>query len=343
MGAGREPDADGFDLTLGYRPQPRGKRAAAPIPTSPVETALDENRAPLADLPTKRTLPSRPADVVATPTAPPARHRHRRQAATALLCAGMALILLFSLTSMAAAPLSAHLPYVPVPAPEEPSPIQVVPVVERTPEPEPDPLVQIEVKNILQEPELPNGCETTSLAIVLQYLGYKVDKVDLDENYLPKQDFWSGVWGELYGPDPNDAYPGAPGPYALGYYCYPGVVVQMAATFIEANKGAHLAQDLTGTSARRLRALLDEGTPVIVWCTTDLEELRTTVEFNWYIAAGDDPYYPYVNMHAMVLTGYDDEYYYFCDPLDNHPKVERAVFEDNYIEVGRRAVALVEA
>ena len=40
---------------------------------------------------------------------------------------------------------------------------------------------QLEVENIDQNPELPNGCEITSAAIVLQYLGFPVDKVTLAE------------------------------------------------------------------------------------------------------------------------------------------------------------------
>ncbi len=45
--------------------------------------------------------------------------------------------------------------------------------------------VQLDVENILQNPELPNGCEITSAAIVLNYLGFDIDKVTLAENYLP--------------------------------------------------------------------------------------------------------------------------------------------------------------
>ena len=39
--------------------------------------------------------------------------------------------------------------------------------------------VQLDVENIPQNPELPNGCEITSAAIVLNYLGFDIDKVTL--------------------------------------------------------------------------------------------------------------------------------------------------------------------
>lgn len=39
---------------------------------------------------------------------------------------------------------------------------------------------------IIQYPDLPTGCETTSLTMVLNYLGYPVDKLDLADHYLDK-------------------------------------------------------------------------------------------------------------------------------------------------------------
>ena len=53
--------------------------------------------------------------------------------------------------------------------------------------------VQLNVENILQNPELPNGCEITSAAIVLNYLGFDIDKVTLAENCLPMHIlYWGG-------------------------------------------------------------------------------------------------------------------------------------------------------
>ena len=44
--------------------------------------------------------------------------------------------------------------------------------------------VQIDVPVILQNPELPNGCEITSLTEVLQYLGFQVTHTEM-AGYLP--------------------------------------------------------------------------------------------------------------------------------------------------------------
>ena len=43
---------------------------------------------------------------------------------------------------------------------------------------------QLDVPIISQYPELPTGCEITSLTILLNYLGYNIDKTTLAKNYL---------------------------------------------------------------------------------------------------------------------------------------------------------------
>lgn len=68
----------------------------------------------------------------------------------------------------------------------------------------------------MQNPELPNGCEVTSLSMVLTAAGYPVDKVELYEEFLPAEEFtYSGDY--RYGPSPEEAYVGMrPAPPAAG-------------------------------------------------------------------------------------------------------------------------------
>jgi hypothetical protein len=67
----------------------------------------------------------------------------------------------------------------------------------------------IPVSTLLQEPELPNGCEIVSLTAILNYYGYNVSKVIMADQHLPKQDFIR-VDGKLFGPDPYKTYAGSP-------------------------------------------------------------------------------------------------------------------------------------
>ena len=47
-------------------------------------------------------------------------------------------------------------------------------------------IATLDVKNILQTPELPNGCEITSLTILINHLGFDVDKLTMADKLLDK-------------------------------------------------------------------------------------------------------------------------------------------------------------
>ena len=58
--------------------------------------------------------------------------------------------------------------------------------------------ILLPVPQILQNPELPNGCEITSCCEVLHYLGFAPDKCELADYYLPRSAQWYGAY-----PPPN--------------------------------------------------------------------------------------------------------------------------------------------
>ena len=61
---------------------------------------------------------------------------------------------------------------------------------------------RLDVECVLQNPELPTGCEITALTTVLNYLGYNVDKLTMADYYLDK-----GKMGEV---SPYKAFVGNP-------------------------------------------------------------------------------------------------------------------------------------
>lgn len=69
--------------------------------------------------------------------------------------------------------------------------------------------VLLDVPVINQYPELPIGCEITSAAAVLQYLGFDVDKLYLTDNYLEWDDnFTYDDEMVSHGPDPRKVFAG---------------------------------------------------------------------------------------------------------------------------------------
>lgn len=83
---------------------------------------------------------------------------------------------------------------------------------------------------LYQLPELLNGCEATSLAMLLKSYGIAADKMELAYQYLPRAEFYEED-GVVYGPAPDDAYAGDPA--AQRYYCYAQPVCTAANLYLQ--------------------------------------------------------------------------------------------------------------
>lgn len=189
---------------------------------------------------------------------------------------------------------------------------------------------QLDVENIDQNPELPNGCEITAAAIVLNYLGLDVDKVLLAEEYLP-------VCVPYWEADPQVEFMGNPAD-ELAFYCLPGAVVTAVNDYLADVGSAYVAQDISGASPEELYRWVANGTPVLVWTTRAFSD--PLYNYTFQLADGS---WPYSNSHCLVLTGYDDETCYLADPMLEVEEVDRELFGYRYVERGRYAVVIVEA
>ena len=187
---------------------------------------------------------------------------------------------------------------------------------------------RLEVENIDQNPELPNGCEITSAAIVLNYLGFEVDKVTLAEEYLPRcVPYWEA--------DPRVEFMGNPED-ELAFYCLPGAVVTAVNDYLEDVDAGYTAVDISGAAVEELYQWVAGGYPVLVWTTRAFSEPLYNDTF--LLPDGDRPY---SNSHCLVLTGYDDDTCYLADPMLEVETVERERFAESYLERGQYAVVIV--
>ena len=103
----------------------------------------------------------------------------------------------------------------------------------------------LNVSNIMQYPELPTGCESVALTILLNHLGYKADKLTIARDYLPKLDFY---WynGVLYGADFRTTFAGNPeSEYAYG--CYAQCITTTANNYLNDNGFGGKAYNITGS------------------------------------------------------------------------------------------------
>lgn len=219
--------------------------------------------------------------------------------------------------------------------PSDPNPAESDPAVSRLPA-EPMPQL-VPVLLISQNPELPNGCEATSLAMLLSCTGTAADKMDVLENYLPKQSI-TWINGVRCGPDPQAAYAGNAAVKGGGWYCFETPVIQAGDVWLKVKKQPYQMKNLTCLSQEELEQYLAQQIPVVVWATLHCQ-LPHVSSYPWTLSDGTT-YYPYTNLHCFVLTGFADGKYYAADPIYGWQALSPSVFWQAFDSMGRRAVTL---
>lgn len=150
---------------------------------------------------------------------------------------------------------------------------------------------QLDVELIEQNPELPSGCETVALAMVLNYYGFNVEKTELADKYL------------IYSSDQNYVTGFTGSPYNVqGGGCYSPSMSNTANRFLYVNNSSLRANYAIGIDLQKLLVYVANDIPVMVWSTIDLkpvkkagrEKMFKDVNFCWVS-----------NEHCVVITGYD--------------------------------------
>lgn len=187
---------------------------------------------------------------------------------------------------------------------------------------------------VMQHPELPNGCEITSLTAVLNFHGYDVCKVYMSDNYLYKVPF-SRVNGKLYGGNPYEAFAGDPA-HSSGFFVYGPPIAKAANNYFQDVQGNNHAIDISGSTREEILEYLNEGLPVVIWVTLDLSPPR--LNYSWYIKESNDKFIAPVNLHAVVLKGYSDGYVHIMDPLKGNVIHNIDRFFLSYEQLGKHSV-----
>lgn len=195
----------------------------------------------------------------------------------------------------------------------------------------------LNVSNIMQYPELPTGCESVALTILLNHLGYKADKLTIARDYLPKLDFY---WynGVLYGADFRTTFAGNPeSEYAYG--CYAQCITTTANNYLNDNGFGGKAYNITGSDFDSLLYdYIDKDIPVLIWITSSNlhETMLTSV---WTTPDGERVQWKAYE-HCVVLTGYDldNQLIYVSDPLVGNTSYDYGRIKQRYIDMGQQAV-----
>lgn len=226
------------------------------------------------------------------------------------------------------------------PEPEEPvkEPEPEKPVKEPEPE-KPVRSKNIDVKVVWQSPELPTGCEITSLTIALNHAGYDVSKTTMARDYLPRMDFyWWG--GRLYGADYTYVFAGNPD-NNWSYGCLAPCIVDAGNRYLDSVKSEQKVKNLTGTEFDDLlKNYISKDKPVLVWITCN-DLIAPYYTDSWYTP--DGKYVTWLaNEHCVVLTGFDldKNEVYTADPMSGNKTYPYALFKQRYEELGKNSVVI---
>lgn len=159
-----------------------------------------------------------------------------------------------------------------------------------------------EVETVLQDPELPHGCEVTGLAMLLSYYGVEADKCELADKWLPK-----GAWGQT---DFRKAFVGDPRKRVASAGCFAPVIADTANRYLTDINMTAVAKE--NVSFPDLLSMVQEA-PVLAWATMNLQ--APYIAQVWEVD-GEELYWQNLE-HCVVLTGYDAEkgVLYGTDPL----------------------------
>ena len=198
-------------------------------------------------------------------------------------------------------------------------------VIPRVPHVEEKKTYKLNVDYISQYPELPTGCEMTSLTMVLNYYGYNVEKEELVDEYMIYRDSEpTGFDGDPYSAD--------------GGAMWPPALAAAATNFMEDHNDERVGIDVSGASLAELLHFIEDGIPVIVWVNGDFEPY---IEYDGIqLWEEDKVYYSYWNEHCVVLTGFDEENVYIQNPQVGEEKISIEDFEEVYEICGKYAIII---
>ena len=200
------------------------------------------------------------------------------------------------------------------------------------------PVKIIDVPYINQRAKYPTGCESVSAVMALNFAGYDITTENFIDNYLPKAAApYIDKAGKSLGYDPTKVFLGSPYSYG-GWGCYFPVIARSINRIID--RQTHEVKNLYKTPLNELRTYIDNDIPVILWATQGMNKSKKSK--TWSLLDGEGTFTWVSPNHCLLLVGYDDEGYYFNDPLTHkNCRYPADIVEKRYNALGKQAIAIV--
>lgn len=200
-----------------------------------------------------------------------------------------------------------------------------------------------EVLVIPQRPELPRGCEVTSLSILLNfYMEAAPDKMELAAGLEASADDYEVINGIIHFSDMHYEFAGSmedvnePG---LGVYVKP--VKDLSEVYVSGNTVTYGSFDVTGMSFEQMLTFVSNDTPVLIIIPNRYKAVPDYAIEVWKTPSGfmEVTY----QEHSVVLMGFDDNYAYYSDPsreiIDKKPIGE---FQQAWESIGSQGMIILE-
>lgn len=194
-------------------------------------------------------------------------------------------------------------------------------------------LLQVSAQS--QLPQLHNGCEVTSLSMLMAYMKHPVSKMTLaheeptDNTPMVMKNHQIVSWG-----NPNVGFVGSvTGDKKYGFGIYHGPLTKLVNKILP-NRGV----DLTGSPFRYLETIVAGGTPIVVWTTYTFKP--TNVWTTWKTPEG--PLRATMQEHAVLLVGYNQDDVFLNNPANgaSAQKVPIQPFIEAWDQLGKQAVTI---
>lgn len=200
---------------------------------------------------------------------------------------------------------------------------------------------QVEVPHIYQLPEYPNGCEAASATMLLNYYKIPTTLSSFVHDYLPTKEVKEEN-GLRFGPNPSKYYAGDPTDEKRGWGCFDRVIKDSLENILKdyQQQNKEILSEVFLNINKSSLSSISNSLPLMIWVTTDYEASKEVYE--WFSYDKKRTYTYPKNSHAVVVTGYDENYYYINDPLKTEKKipVKKEILEKSFDSLGRQSIYL---
>lgn len=204
---------------------------------------------------------------------------------------------------------------------------------------------QIPGVKVIFQADLLAGCEVYACTMLLQYLDYDIDEFEFSDNYLITAPISYGEDGTRFGPDMNSAFAGN---IQTGYGINAPAMEKSMNSYLDTTNKNKKAYALSNEPLTDLcEEYIKNDIPVMVWATARMDE--PYIEDYWVVDYVDenatakigDTVGWYEHEHCLLLVGYDDKNFYFCDSLVGEiVPYEKKISQQRYTELGGQAIVV---